>query len=103
LGVRVVEGRRVAEQLLYRPDPESIQVLTRSTDDAMLVFDAQGGVREMPSEPGRLVLTDDVARRLAHVGAAIDHLFGGHAQDIEWVMIAGKLYIVQSRPYLRGN
>ncbi|MEY2926370.1 MAG: hypothetical protein RL367_847, partial [Pseudomonadota bacterium] len=21
----------------------------------------------------------------------------------EWVMIAGKLYIVQSRPYLRGN
>jgi rifampicin phosphotransferase len=103
LGIRVVEGRRVAEQLLYRPDPESIQVLTRSTDDAMLVFDGQGGVKELPSEPGRLVLTDDIARRLAHVGAAIDHLFGGHAQDIEWVAIGGKLYVVQSRPYLRGN
>jgi rifampicin phosphotransferase len=103
LGIRVVEGRRVAEQLLYRPDPESIQVLTRSTDDAMLVFDENGGVREMPVEPGRLVLSDDLARKLARLGTAIDSLFDGRAQDIEWVMVAGKLYIVQSRPYERGN
>ena len=103
LGIRVVEGRKVAEQLIYRPDPESIQVLTRSTDDAKLVFDADGGVREVPVEPGRIVLTDEIARRLAHVGTSIDRVFGGKAQDIEWLIIGNDIFVVQSRPYLRGN
>jgi rifampicin phosphotransferase len=103
LGIRVVEGRKVAEQLLYRSDPESIQLLTRSTDDAMLRFDENGGVREIPVEPGHAVLTDALARRLAVVGKTIDGWFGGAAQDIEWVAIGDALFIVQSRPYLRGN
>ena len=103
LGIRVVEGRKVAEQLIYRLDPESIQVLTRSTDDAKLVFDANGGVREVPVEPGRTVLTDETARRLAIVGATIDRIFDGKAQDIEWLIIGDAIYVVQSRPYLRGN
>jgi rifampicin phosphotransferase len=103
LGMRVVEGRKVAEQLIYRPDPESIQVLTRSDDDAKLVFDANGGVREMPVEPGHMVLTDDIARRLAIVGASIDRHFDGKTQDIEWLIIGDAIYVVQSRPYLRGN
>jgi rifampicin phosphotransferase len=103
LAIRVVEGRKVAEQLLYRSDPESIQVLTRSTDDAMLRFDEHGGVREIPVEPGHAVLTDALARRLAKVGTTIDGWFGGAAQDIEWVAIGDALFIVQSRPYLRGN
>ena len=103
LGIRVVEGRRVAEQLLFRPDPESIQVLTRSTDDAMLNFDAAGGVREVAIEPGRMVLTDARAKRLAKVGRRIAIIFGNTPQDIEWLMIGETIYIVQSRPYLRGN
>jgi rifampicin phosphotransferase len=103
LGIRVVEGRKVAEQLLYRPDPESIQVLTRSTDDTKLIFDASGGVREQPVEPGRAVLTDAIARRLAKVGALIEHMFAGKPQDIEWLIIGEAIYVVQSRPYLRGN
>lgn len=103
LGIRVVEGRRVAEQLLFRPDPESIQVLTRSTDDAMLSFDASGGVREVAIEPGRMVLTDARAKRLARVARRIAIIFGNKPQDIEWLMIGETIYIVQSRPYLRGN
>ena len=103
LGIRVVEGRRVAEQLLFRPDPESIQVLTRSTDDAMLSFDAAGGVREVAIEPGRMVLTDARAKRLARVGRRIAIIFGNKPQDIEWLMIGETIFIVQSRPYLRGN
>lgn len=103
LGIRVVEGKRVAEQLLYRPDPEAIQILTRSTDDAKLVFDANGGVRELPVEPNRLVLTDALARRLAKIGQRIEAMFGGKPQDIEWLTIGETIYIVQSRPYLRGN
>ncbi|MGB7656372.1 MAG: PEP/pyruvate-binding domain-containing protein [Novosphingobium sp.] len=103
LGIRVVEGRRVAEQLLFRPDPESIQVLTRSTDDAMLSFDEAGGVREVAIEPGRMVLTDARAKRLARVGRRIAIIFGNKPQDIEWLIIGETIYIVQSRPYLRGN
>ncbi len=103
LGIRVVEGRRVAEQLIYRSDPEGIQVLTRSTDDAMLTFDANGGVKELPVEPGRAVLTDAMTRRLARVSATIAEWFGGVPQDIEWLAIGDTLYIVQSRPYLRGS
>lgn len=103
LGIRVVEGKRVAEQLIYRPAPESIQVLTRSTDDAMLVFDKDGGVSERPVEPGRVVLTDDLARRLAKVGKRVGRYFGNDPQDIEWLVIGDDIFIVQSRPYLRGN
>lgn len=103
LGIRVVEGRRMAEQLLYRSDPESIQILTRSNDDAMLSFDSNGGVREVAIEPGRTVLTDERAKRLAKVGRRIAIIFGNRPQDIEWLMIGETIYIVQSRPYLRGN
>ncbi len=103
LGMRVVEGRKVAEQLLYRANPESIQLLTRSTDDAMLSFDDKGGLREVQIEAGRLVLTDEKARRLARAGQMIEVYFGGKPQDIEWLFIGDALYIVQSRPYIRGN
>ena len=30
-------------------------------------------------------------------------MFGNRPQDIEWLMIGETIYIVQSRPYLRGN
>jgi len=103
LGIRVVEGRRVAEQLLYRSDPEAIQLLTRSTDDAMLTFDANGGVREVAVEAGRVVLTDKRARRLAKAGQQVARIFGSKPQDIEWLLIGDAIHIVQSRPYLRGN
>jgi hypothetical protein len=103
LGIRVVEGRKVAEQLLYRADPEAIQVLTRSTDDAMLIFDENGGVKEVAVEAGRAVLTDDLARRLAQVGQRVAAYFDDAPQDIEWLTIGDRIYIVQSRPYLRGN
>jgi rifampicin phosphotransferase len=103
LGMRVVEGRRVAEQLIYRADPESVQLLTRSGDDAMLSFDENGGVKEVSVEPGHVVLTDDLARRLARAGLAIERMFGGEPQDIEWLVIGGVIHIVQSRPYLNGK
>ena len=103
LGIRVVEGRKVAEQLLYRSYPESIQILTRSTDDVMLSFDEDGGVKEVAVEPGRLVLTDEKARRLARIGKVIARYFGNKPQDIEWLFVGEQLYIVQSRPYLSGD
>ncbi|MEO5773367.1 MAG: PEP/pyruvate-binding domain-containing protein [Sphingomicrobium sp.] len=103
LGIRVVEGQRVAEQLIYRPSLGAVQVLTRSQDDRMLHFAPDGGVEEIAIEPARAVLTDDLVRRLGRIGFAIEARFGGRPQDIEWLIEDGQIMIVQSRDYIRGS
>jgi hypothetical protein len=100
LGIRVVEGRRVPEQLIYNPRTGAVRVLTRSGDDTMLTFDERGGVREVSIETGRAVLTDAVVRRLARAAIQIERSFGGRDQDVEWLTAGGRIYIVQSRPYV---
>jgi rifampicin phosphotransferase len=103
LGIKVVEGRRVAEQVLFDPRANAIRVLTRSDEDTMLSFDERGGVKELQIEQNRAVLTDAMTRRLARAALQIKRIFGGRDQDIEWVYAKGQLYIVQSRPYVDGN
>jgi rifampicin phosphotransferase len=101
LGIRVVEGKRVAEQIIYQPRSGAIRVLTRSDDDTMLKFDAQGGVREVKIETNRAVLTNEVIKRLARAAANIKRTFHGRDQDIEWLTVGSQIYIVQARPYVR--
>jgi hypothetical protein len=103
LGIKVVEGRRVAEQVIYRTRSRTIQVLTRSDEDTMLAFDELGGVKELKIEQHRAVLTDVMARRLARAALQIKRVFGGRDQDIEWVYSRDRLFIVQSRPYIEGG
>jgi hypothetical protein len=103
LGMKVVEGQKVAEQVVFRPRANAVQVLTRSEEDSLLTFDAQGGVKEIPIGGERVVLTDDVIRRLAAAAANIKRLFGGKDQDIEWAFMKGQIYIVQSRPFIPGG
>ena len=103
LGIKVVEGRRVPEQLLYSPQSNAIKVLTRSDEDTMLKFDEGGGVREIKIEENRAVLTDPMVRRLARAASALKRVFAGRDQDIEWLYARGQLYIVQSRPYVEGG
>jgi hypothetical protein len=103
LGIKVVEGKRVAEQILYRPRAGSVQVLTRSAEDSLLTFDEQGGVREIPITGERAVLTDEVIRRLVGAADRIKRVFRGLNQDIEWAYMKGQIYIIQSRPYISGS
>ena len=103
LGIKVVEGRRVPEQLIYSPRSNAIQVLTRSDEDTMLKFDEGGGIREVKIDESRAVLTDPMVRRLARAATQIKRLFAGRDQDIEWLYARGQLYIVQSRPYIEGS
>jgi rifampicin phosphotransferase len=95
----------VPEQVIYHPLARSgsVRVLTRSGDDTMLTFDERGGVREVTIETERAVLTDAMVRRLAHAALQIKRVFKGRDQDIEWLTIGHELYIVQSRPYLKGQ
>ncbi|HEV3471518.1 MAG TPA: PEP/pyruvate-binding domain-containing protein [Pyrinomonadaceae bacterium] len=103
LGIRVVEGKRIPEQIIYEPRAGSVRVLTRSEEDSLLTFDERGGVREVPVERGRAVLTDEMVRRLARAAALIKGVFRGREQDIEWVFVGGRIFIVQSRPYVQGG
>jgi hypothetical protein len=103
LGMKVVEGQRIAEQVVFRPRANAVQVLTRSEEDSLLTFDANGGIKEIPISGERAVLTDEVVRRLAAAAANIKRLFHGKDQDIEWAYMKGEIYIVQSRPYIPGG
>lgn len=103
LGIKVVEGKRVAEQVIFRPRTNAVQVLTRSAEDSLLTFDEQGGVKEVPITGERAVLTDAVIRRLVKAASAIKRLFGRRDQDIEWAYMKGQIYIVQSRPFIAGS
>ena len=103
LGIKVVEGQRIAEQVIYRPRTNAIQVLTRSAEDSLLTFEENGGVKEVPIEGDRVVLTDEVIRRLVRAATDIKRVFGSRDQDIEWAYMKGQIYIVQSRPFIPGG
>ncbi len=103
LGMKVVEGQRIAEQVVYRPIANAVQVLTRSEEDSLLIFDDHGGIKEIPISGERVVLTDEVVRRLAAAAESIKRIFHGKDQDIEWAYMKGQIYIVQSRPYIPGG
>jgi phosphoenolpyruvate synthase/pyruvate phosphate dikinase len=103
LGIKVVEGKKIAEQIIFRPRSQAVRVLTRSDEDSLLAFDEQGGVKEIPLSGERAVLTDRTVRRLVRAANLIKRVFGGREQDIEWVFYGGQVYIVQSRPYIAGS
>lgn len=103
LGIKVVEGQRIAEQIVFRPRSNAVRVLTRSAEDSLLTFDERGGVKEVPITGERMVLTDDVVRRLAAAADGIKRLFRGKDQDIEWAYMKGQIYIVQARPFIAGG
>src|SRR5215813_14015464 len=103
LGMKVVEGQKVAEQVIYRPVANAVQVLTRSEEDSLLTFDDRGGIKEVPIGGERAVLTDDLVRRLAAAATKTKDVFRGRDQDIEWAYMKGQIYIVQARPFISGN
>ncbi|HEU4769657.1 MAG TPA: PEP/pyruvate-binding domain-containing protein [Pyrinomonadaceae bacterium] len=103
LGIKVVEGQRIAEQIIFRPRTNAVQVLTRSAEDSLLTFDEKGGVKEVPITGDRVVLTDDVIRRLVRAATSIKRVFANKDQDIEWAYMKGQIYIVQSRPFVPGS
>jgi hypothetical protein len=103
LGIKVVEGKKIAEQIIFRPKADAVQVLTRSEEDSLLTFDERGGVREIPITGERAVLKDEVVRNLVRAAQEVERLFSGRPQDIEWAYMRGQIYILQSRPFIAGS
>jgi phosphoenolpyruvate synthase/pyruvate phosphate dikinase len=101
LGLSVVSGTTVPEQVLYDIRYPGARVMSRSEDATMLVFDAQGGIKEVPTGAEEPVLSEVRARELSLVAAKLVKVFPGSGPlDIEWVLEDNKVWIVQARPFI---
>lgn len=100
IGIKVVEGRRVAEQSMWDARSGAVRRLSRSAEDTELKLDKSGGVTERALPASADVLSDDLVRRLGHVGLRLKALLGGE-QDVEWAIDPqGRVVVLQARPYV---
>lgn len=104
LGMRVVDGKKVPEILLYNTHNKGLRIVSRSDEDTMLVFQGDGGVREVPNaQKGAPVLTNERVQRLADVALKVRGVFPkDRPLDIEWVLRGEEVFVVQARPYMGG-
>jgi hypothetical protein len=101
LGLRVVGGTTVPEQIVYDTGNFGTKIVSRSDDPTMLVFDAQGGVKEVPNDNKGVILTEERAKLLSDTVTRFVPLFTRkYPLDVEWVLEGEKVWIVQSRPYV---
>ena len=104
LGLRVVAGTTVPEQILFDTSNQGTRIISRSDDPTMLVFDEKsGGLKEVPNDNKGVILTEHRARTLSKVAGEIWPLFHWskrYPADIEWLFIGDQVWIVQSRPYM---
>ncbi len=100
----VVNNSGIPEQILFNPRSNSVVVMTLSQQENALAFDLDGDLKETADKCAgakKRVLTDLQARNLAKAAISIRRTFGGKdEQDIEWGIMNGRIYVVQSRPYI---
>lgn len=104
LGMKVVEGQKVPEQIIFDPTNDGTKIISRTDDPVMLKFDAAGGIKEVPVPPGEgVILTEARAKALSQqVQAFIPVFTHGQPLDVEWVLEGEQFWIVQARPYVGG-
>jgi phosphoenolpyruvate synthase/pyruvate phosphate dikinase len=102
LGIRVVEGTKVPEQIIFDLSNDGTKIISRSDDPVMLVFDDHGGIKEVPNTNNGVILTEERAKRLAKTVDSLIPLFSrSYPLDVEWLFEGEKVWIVQARPYMR--
>ncbi|CAN5843436.1 hypothetical protein BH11MYX2_BH11MYX2_30220 [soil metagenome] len=104
LGMRVVEGQKVPEQIIYDPGNDGTKIISRTDDPVMLKFDPSGGIVAIAVPPGEgVILTEVRAKALATMVQQFIPVFAGvKTLDVEWVLEGEKFWIVQARPYVGG-
>ena len=100
IGIKVVEGKRVAEQSMWDARSGAVRRLSRSAEDTELKLDRAGGVMEQALPAARDVLSDDLVRRLGRIGLRLRAVLGGE-QDVEWAIDPqGRIVVLQARPFV---
>jgi phosphoenolpyruvate synthase/pyruvate phosphate dikinase len=104
LGMRVVEGQKIPEQIIFDPTNDGTKILSRADDPVMLKFDANGGIVEVPVPGGAgVILSEERAKKLASQVQLFMKVFThGKPLDVEWVLEGEKFWTVQARPFV-GN
>jgi hypothetical protein len=102
LGMRVVEGQKVPEQIIFDPTNDGTKIISRTDDPVMLKFDEHGGIQELPVPPGAGVILDETrAKKLCNMVQKFQPVFtAGVPLDVEWVLEGEDVWIVQARPYV---
>ena len=101
LGIRVVEGASVPEQVLFDTSNYGTKIISRSDDPTMLVFDGSGGIVEVPNPHRGVILNEDRAKRLSlAVRSFIARIPSRKPLDVEWALEDEKLWILQARPFI---
>jgi hypothetical protein len=101
-GMRVVEGQKVPEQIVFDATNDGTKIISRADESTMLVFDQQGGIQEVAAPAGTVILTEPRAKRLVTAVQRIIPLFPrGAPLDVEWVLEGETIWIVQARPFIR--
>jgi phosphoenolpyruvate synthase/pyruvate phosphate dikinase len=102
LGMRVVEGQKVPEQIIFDPTNDGTKIISRTDDPVMLVFDQHGGIKELPVPSGAgVILNEERAKKLCTMVQKFVPVFThGHPLDVEWVLEGEDVWIVQARPYV---
>jgi hypothetical protein len=104
LGMRVVEGQKVPEQIVFDPTNDGTKIISRADDPVMLRFDEHGGIKELPVPAGAgVILTEERAKKLCTQVQIFQPVFTkGEPLDVEWVLDGEQFWIVQARPYVGG-
>ncbi|HEY5921030.1 MAG TPA: PEP/pyruvate-binding domain-containing protein [Kofleriaceae bacterium] len=102
LGERVVQGQKLPEQIIFDPTNDGTKIISRADDPVMLVFDEQGGMKELPVPAGAgVILTEERAKRLSTMVRKFMPVFThGQPLDVEWVLEGEDVWIVQARPFV---
>jgi hypothetical protein len=105
LGMRVVEGQKVPEQIIFDPTNDGTKIISRADDPVMLKFDEQGGIKEIPVPPGAgVILSEERAKALCSQVLTFQPVFThGKPLDVEWVLEGETFWIVQARPFVGGR
>ncbi len=108
LGMRVVEGQKIAEQILFDLGNDGTRVISRSDESTMLVANPKGGVIEKAVPKSEAILTEKRAKTLSMFASRAAKIFKNtDVLDIEWVLETkdGKdtFWLVQARPYVQAQ
>ncbi len=101
IGIKVVEGRRIAEQALFDERSGAIERLSVSAEATELRLEEGGGLKEVAVD-AVTVLRDEQVLALARLALAIRRELGAAEQDIEWAIDGeGRIVLLQARPFVQ--
>ena len=101
LGETVVGGEVTPDTHVVDRDSLAAKQTAIGSKERMIVADGEQGTRTAEVSPEQrqgACLSDTVLSKLSGLALAVEDVFDGEPQDIEWALSSGKLWLLQSRP-----